>query len=111
MSDMTLSDLGSDLALLLTLLFGLAAALNLAGPNFVLRLYRRWDYPRGFHYVAGALQGFTALFLAVPQTRIWGGILGAAVLFVAVVSLLHHRKYAYAVPAIVLMLALAPAMA
>jgi hypothetical protein len=108
---MTLSDLGSDLALLLTLLFGLAATLNLAGPGFVLRLYRRWDYPRGFHYVAGLIQGFTALFLAVPQTRIWGGILGAMVLFVAIVSLLHHRKYAYAVPAIVLMLALAPAMA
>jgi hypothetical protein len=33
------------------------------------------------------------------------------VLFVAIVSLLHHRKYAYAVPAIMLMLALAPAMA
>ena len=110
MSDMTLSDLSSDLALLLSLLFGLVAMLNLAGPGFVLRLYRRWDYPRGFHYVVGLIQGLTALFLAIPQTRIWGGILGAMVLFVAIVSLLNHRKYAYAVPAIFLMLALAPAM-
>ena len=110
MSDMTLSDLGSALALLLTLLFGLGAMLNLAGPALVLRLYRRSEYPRGFHYVVGLIQGLTALFLAVPQTRIWGGILGAMVLFVAIVSLLNHRKYVYAVPAIVLMLALAPAM-
>jgi hypothetical protein len=111
MSEMTLSDLGSALALLLTLLFGLSALLNLAGPGFVLRLYRRWDYPRGFHYVVGLMQGLTALFLAIPEVRIWGGILGAMVLFVTIVALLNHRKYGYAVPAIVLMLALVPAMA
>ena len=110
MSDMTLSDLGSGLALLLSLLFGLGALLNLAGPDFLVRLYRRWDYPRGFHYVVGLMQGLTALFLAIPETRIWGGILGAIVLFVAIVALLNHRKYFYAVPAMVLMLAIAPAM-
>ena len=111
MSDMTLSDLGSDLALLLSLLFVLVAVLNLAGPGFLLRLYRRWDYPRGFHYVVGLIQGLTALFLAVPETRIWGGILGAMILFVTVVSLLNRRKYLYALPAILAMIAIAPAMA
>ena len=111
MSDLTLSGLGDGLAVILTLLFALVGMLNLAAPDFVLRFYRRWDYPRGFQYVAGLAQGLTALFLAVPQTRIWGGILGALILFVAIVSLLHHRKYAYAVPAILVMLALAPAMA
>jgi hypothetical protein len=55
--------------------------------------------------------GTTALFLSLPQTRIWGGVLGAMVLFITVVSLLNHRKYLYAVPAILLMVALAPAMA
>ena len=110
MSELTLADLGNYLALSLALFFALAAALNLLAPAFVVRLYRRWDYPRGFHYVAGLMQGLTALFLVVPQIRIWGGILGALVMFVAIVSLLNHRKYAYAVPVIVLMLALAPAM-
>ena len=52
----------------------------------------------------------TALFLFLPQTRIWGGVLGAMVLFVTVVSLLNRGKYAYAVPAMLLMVALAPAM-
>jgi hypothetical protein len=111
MSDITLSSLGELIALILTALFTLAGTLNLAAPDFVLRLYRRWNYPRGFHYVAGLAQGLAALFLAVAQTRIWGGILGALILFVVIVSLLHHRKYAYAVPAILVMLALAPAMA
>jgi len=110
MSEMTLSELGNYLAVALALFFGLVAMVNLLAPTFVLRLYRRWNYPRGFHYVAGVTQALTALFLAIPETRIWGGILGAMVLFIAIVSLLHHRKYAYAVPAIVLMLALAPAM-
>jgi hypothetical protein len=111
MSDITLSSLGEALSLVLTTLFTLAGVLNLAAPDFVRRFYRRWDYPRGFQYVAGLVQGLTAVFLAVPETRIWGGILGATILFVAIISLLHHRKYIYAVPAILVMLALAPAMA
>jgi hypothetical protein len=54
------------------------------------------------------------VFLLVPsrhQTRIWGGILAAMILFVAVVSLLNHRKYCYALPAILAILATAPALA
>jgi hypothetical protein len=111
MSDVTLSGLGDGLALILATLFAFAAATNLAAPGFVRRFYRRWAYPRGFYYVAGAAQGLTALFLAIPQTRIWGGILGAMILFVVTVSLLHRGKYAYALSAIMVMLALAPAMA
>jgi hypothetical protein len=72
--------------------------------------YSRWRFARGFHYVAGTAQLFAALFLAVPETRIWGGILAAMILFVATVSLLNRRKYVYAVPAILIMMALAPAM-
>jgi DoxX-like family len=110
MSDMTLSDIGYLLVLMLTALFSVAAALNLAAPQFVRRIYQRWAFPRGFYYLVGLVQGLTALFLAMPQTRIWGGILGAMVLFVVTVSLLNRRQYLYAVPAILAMLAIAPAM-
>jgi uncharacterized membrane protein len=106
-----MSEIGNLIALTLAVLFGAGALLNLAAPGFVRRSYRRWDYPRGFYYVVGFAQGLTALFLGVEQTRIWGGILGAMILFVTVISLLNHRKYAYAVPAILVMVALAPAMA
>jgi len=108
---MTLSDIGDFLALVLTALFSTAAALNFAAPDFVRRAYQRWSFPRGFHYVVGLAQALAALFLGVPETRIWGGILGAMVLFATTISLLNHRKYLYAVPAILAMLALAPAMA
>ena len=106
-----MSDIANILALALSVLFGLGAALNLAAPGFLRRAYARWEFARGFYYVAGTAAGFTALFLAVPQTRIWGGALGAMVLFVTIVQLLNRGKYAYAVPAMLLMVALAPAMA
>ena len=97
------------IALSLSFLFGAASLLHLAAPRFLREAYRRWDFARGFHYVAGVAQGFAALFLAVPETRIWGSVLGAMILFVATVSFLNHGKYAYALPAILVMVALAPA--
>ena len=106
-----MSEAGNLIAELLAVLFGLAAILNLAAPAFVRRIYQRWAFARGFYYVVGAAQALAAVFLAVHQTRIWGGILGAMILFVIVVSLLNRRQYLYALPAILAMIALAPAMA
>jgi hypothetical protein len=107
---MTIAIFADTLAVLLAALFAMAGALHLAAPRFLRSGYRRWRFAPGFYYVVGAAQSLAALFLAVPQTRIWGGILAAMILFVAVVSLLNHRKYIYAVPAILVMVALAPAM-
>ena len=84
--------------------------MHIAAPRVLRHAYGRWEFPRGFYYVAGIAQLFAALFLAEPRPRIWGGILAAMILFVTIVSLLNHRKYPYAVPAILVMLALAPAM-
>jgi hypothetical protein len=106
-----MSEIANVLALTLAALFGLAATLNLAAPGFLRRAYARWQFARGFYYVTGTAMGLTALFLALPQTRIWGGVLGAMILFITVVMLLNRGKYAYAVPAMLLMVALAPAMA
>ena len=106
-----MSEIADCLALILSALFAAAAALNLSAPGFVRRIYQRLGFPRGFYYVAGLAQLLTALFLSVPETRIWGGVLGVIVLFVTTVSLLNHRKYLYALLAILALIALAPAMA
>jgi hypothetical protein len=106
-----MSEIANLMAQILAALFGLSAVLHLAAPGFVRRVYQRWAYARGFYYVVGAAQALTALFLALHQTRIWGGILGAMILFVTVVSLLNRRKYLFALPAILVMIAIAPAMA
>ena len=106
-----MSDAADLISLMLAALFGAGALLNLAAPGFVRRAYQRWAFARGFYYVVGAAQALTALFLVLHQTRIWGGILGAIILFATVVSLLNRRKYLYALPAILTLIALAPAMA
>jgi hypothetical protein len=106
-----MSEIANLMAEILAGLFGLSAVLHLAAPGFVRRVYERWAFARSFYYVVGTAQALAALFLALHQTRIWGGILGAMILFVTVVSLLNRRKYLYALPAILAMIAIAPAMA
>ncbi len=105
-----MSEVANAIAEILAGLFGLSAALHLAAPGFLRRAYQRWAFARGFYYVVGTAQAMAALFLALHQTRIWGGILDAMILFVTVVRLLNRRKYLYALPAILAMIAIAPAM-
>ena len=94
---------------LLSIVFGLSAAVQLAGPGFVQRAYQRWNFPRKFYRLTGFIELLIAFFLAVPQTRVWGIALAYLVTFVAVVTLLAHRQYVWSAPAIVLMVALVPA--
>jgi hypothetical protein len=108
---MTLAIVSNAVALFLACLFLMAGVVHIAGPRALRLVYRRWQFASSFRYVAGAVQLLTALFLAVPQTRFWGGALAATILFTAVVSLLNHGKYLYAIPAILVMIALVPAIA
>ncbi len=89
--------------------FAASATFQLAGFRVVRDAYARWRYPHRFYRVTGILQLLAALFLAVPATRIWGICLAAAVMFMAVVTLLNHRQYLYAIPGMILLAALAPA--
>ena len=103
---MTLSDL-MDLAFYgATGVFLLAGLVNLGGLSWLQRLYRAWDYPPNFYRVVGVIELMVALFLALPQTRIWGVILGGIVAFFSVVALLRHGRYAWSVPGMLLLAAL-----
>jgi len=90
--------------------FAVSAILHLAGPKSLRAGYARLDYPRNFHRVVGVATALAAMFLATPQTRIWGVALAGMILFIAVVTLLSRRRYAYAVPGMVLMAALPQAI-
>jgi len=92
-------------------LFAIAALLHLAAPAFLRLTYQRWGYARSFLYAAGAVMAAASLFLALPPLRAWGSILGGMILFIAVTALLNHERYFYALPLILLLVALAPAMA
>jgi hypothetical protein len=90
-------------------LFAVSALIHLAGPGFIKRAYQRWHFPPKFYRLAGLIELITAAFLSNPFTRIWGVTLAALTIFVAVVTLLNNRQYAYTVPGILLLIALVPA--
>lgn len=96
-------------ALVLTVLFGVAGVIHLVGPAFVRSAYQRWGFPFNSHRVIGVLEILAALFLSNPVTRIWGVILAGFITFFGTVVLVHHGKYAYSVPGLILMVALVPA--
>lgn len=90
-------------------IFAISGLVQLAGPAFVRRAYERWDFPPKFYRVTAVIELATAAFLLSPLTREWGVTLAGLVTFVAVVTLLNHRQYAYTLPGIILLLALIPA--
>lgn len=90
----------------LVLAFGVAGFVQLAGPSFVRRAYLGWELPPQFHRVMGALMLLAALFLTVPNTRIWGVVLAGMINFFAVVTLLKNREYGWAFPGLAVAIAL-----
>jgi hypothetical protein len=90
-------------------IFGLTGLLNLSGGTYVRAVYRLWRYPHHFYRIVGLAELMAALFLVVPQTRIWGIAAGAMIAFITVVTLLHHRQYLWSLPAMMLLVCLVPA--
>lgn len=101
--------MGAFDALILTALFGLSAAIHLAGPTFLRACYRRGRFPANAHLVVGVLNLLAPLFLSNPITRIWGVALAGLITFVTIVTLLNHGKYGYSLPAMLVLAALVPA--
>lgn len=93
----------------LSALFALGGLVSLGGITHLRAVYRLWHYPNNFYQLAGLAQLTAALFLIVPQTRIWGIAGSGMIIFVTTVTLLHHRRYFWSVPAIMLLMALIPA--
>src|SRR5437016_13603649 len=74
-----------------------------ADPAPLSRLLADWGYGRNFARVFGSFALATAVFLSVPQLRLWGIALAGFVLFGTTVTLLERRKYLYALPGIFLL--------
>jgi hypothetical protein len=107
--DMTISDLFGLAFYGITGLFLLAAMVNLSGHPVVKAAYRSWNYPANFYRTVGAIEVLVVLFLALPQTRIWGVILGGSVAFFSVVTLLKNRQYGWSLPGMLLLATIVPA--
>ena len=90
--------------------FALDSLVHLFAPGVLSRVYREGGYSKSFLYSAATVAAITAGLLLVPQTRIWGGILGAMILFSITTSLLFRERYVLAIPIMVLLAAIPPAM-
>ncbi|MBS0275066.1 MAG: DoxX family protein [Proteobacteria bacterium] len=102
-------DFSTFIAWVLAALFAVSALVHLAGLRFIREAYERWNFAPKFYRVTGGIELLAAAFLANPITRIWGIALAALTMFVAVVTLLNNKQYAYTVPGILVMIALIPA--
>jgi hypothetical protein len=89
--------------------FALAGLISLSGITHLETVYRLWHYPHNFYRIVGLAQLMAALFLIVPETRIWGIAASGMIIFVTIVTLLHHRQYLWSLPAMLLLLSLIPA--
>ena len=90
-------------------IFALTGLINLSGSTHMRAVYRLWHYPHHFYRVVGVVELMAALFLVVPETRVWGIAAGGMITFVVVVTLLHHRQYLWSLPAMLLLVSLIPA--
>jgi DoxX-like family len=98
------------IAFALTAFFALAALVNFINPSFVRNAYESWGFPPKFNRAAAMVDLAAAVFLAMPITRIWGVALAAFVTFAAEIMLINHKHYAFAVPGMVVLAALVPAL-
>ncbi len=90
-------------------IFALVGLINLSGSTHLRAVYRLWHYPQKFYRVVGLAQLTAALFLIVPETRIWGIAATGMIAFIATVTLLHHRQYLWSLPVMLLLVSLVPA--
>ena len=107
---MALPSLPLIVALASSVVFCTAGLMQLIGLEFVRRAYRRREFPPRFYRVPGALELIAGLFLATPNTRVWGVALAEMIAFVVVVMRLKHGQYGWSIPGILLMAALPPAL-
>ena len=91
-------------------LFAVAGLVNLAAFGAVRETYLRWDIPAHAYRTIGLIELVAAAFLVQPDFRVWGIVLAAPIAFGAVVMLLDHRRYVYAMAVSLMLVGLVPAM-
>jgi len=89
------------LVALLVAFFTFGGVVNLIGRKPLVDDFIRWGYPPRFHLVTGALELATAALLLFPETRWIGTALGCCVMLAAAGTVIFHREYAHAIPALV----------
>ena len=97
-------------AIAVSIVFAVAGAIQIMGPRAVREVYCRWNFPQQFRRIVGVLDLVAASLLLWPGMRGYGIALAGIICFGGVVILFEHGNYVYALPAMLLLVALAPAV-
>ena len=87
-------------AWLLALAFIGAGIGNAAGGAAIQAQFQRWGYPAWWNFVTAALEIFDAVLIVLPETRIFGLALGAALVIAATGTVLWRREYKHVLPCV-----------
>lgn len=90
-------------------LIGLAIV-QLFAPSLVQHIFQRQSYPHGFLQSVAVVELVAAVFLAVPETRIWGVAATAGLFLSGVVIMICNRRIIWAFAALALLLTLVPVL-
>ena len=85
-----------------------SAVLLLTAPALINRASDGLSHPRGFLRAVAIIELFAALFLMIPQTRIWGIGAAASVTIARVVILFACKRPQWTVPGLMVLGALVP---
>lgn len=91
------------------LLIGLAIV-QLFAPPLIQQILPRRSYPHGLLRSVAVVELVTAVFLVVPETRIWGVAAAAGIITAGVVIMICNRRFILACAALALLLTLVPVM-
>ena len=88
-------------AWLLALAFTGAGIGNAVGGAAIQAQFKRWGYPAWWNFVTSALEVLDAVLIVLPETRIFGLVLGAVVMIAATATIISRREYKHLPPCMV----------
>ena len=90
--------LHTSLIVLLAAAFFGAGLFNAIGTPATQSSFLRWGYPAWWCRVTGGLEMLCAVLIVFSETRAGGLVLGAAIVVVAVLTVLRHREFSHLAP-------------
>ena len=90
----------------LAALFAAFAVFHALSPRILRRVYRGNGYAVASMRTIAIPLAFSAAFLAIPHTHIWGIALAALALFTVIAALLFRGRYAWAIVGMLILTAL-----
>jgi len=86
-----------------------AAVMQLFAPSAVQRFFRLRTCPHGFLQFVAIVELVAAVFLIVPETRLWGIWAAAGMLMAALIVTAYNLQLIWVCAGLVLLLSLVPA--